>query len=83
MRWLFLLLVSCATVKPLPPVTGVCMTPIEPVTKDICGGLFTVDGYPCVRCHVATGCVNRELGVYCVSTDCTDATCSPATRWGK
>jgi hypothetical protein len=48
----------------------------RPVTAGVCDGAFTVDGWPCVRCAGARGCVDMFTGIYCVaSPDCSDPAC--------
>lgn len=83
-----LLLAGCP--KPLPPVSdpqlaipltvdgaGPCPPGTAPGTEDVCAGLFTSEGFACVRCAGAIGCVDVSSMVYCAAGPCLDdARCS-------
>lgn len=68
-------LVACPRPTPQPvtiPNTPTTCASASPVTEDVCDGLFTVDGYACVRCPDATGCIDAVDGVYCTNGPCTE-----------
>lgn len=66
---------------PIPPPDGatVCSAGAAKASaEDVCDGLFTSDGVPCVNCPGAQGCYDEETATYCVAGGCVNCIRSAA-----
>lgn len=76
---LALLLFAGCNPRPIPtrldaaqPTSGTCQA--DPTSADVCNGKFTREGWACVRCTGAAGCLLPDAKVWCVSS-CADPAC--------
>lgn len=68
----------------VPAGVGACPIGMPlPVATDVCDGLFTAEGFACVRCE-AGGCMDTVDKMYCVMDSCSsDKRCAAPAHLHK
>jgi hypothetical protein len=64
---------------PAPHSLAICSSALlaPPAPTDVCSELFTADGWACVSCTGAVGCLDTIDGIYCSDGPCvSDPACA-------